>query len=480
MKNKNNKKENSKFIYLITATAVLGGFLFGYDTAVISGTIEALNHFFIQPQGFENSTVNWWLGFTVSAALIGCIFGAMSGGVISLKFGRKKAMMLSAVLFFISALGSSMPELGIDPLGKGDYTAWIPFIVYRIIGGIGVGLASMLAPMYISEIAPANIRGRLVSWNQFAIVIGIFISFMVNYQIGRLGDYQWQLSTGWRLMFGAEAVPALFYFSLLFLIPESPRWLVLKGREKEAALVLNRIFLKGNSRQLLSDIKDSFYTHSPRLLTFGYKVIIIGVALAALQQFIGINVVLYYAPEIFKSIGAEGSEALLQSVIVGFINMVFTIIAIKNVDRFGRKPLQLIGAAGMAVSMIFLGTTFFLGLNDIFAFVFMLLFVASFAMSWGPVTWVLIAEIFPNSIRGRAMSIATATMWVSNFLVSQTFPVLDKNQFLVEKFNHGFAYWIYGIIALVAFGFIWKSVPETKGKTLEEMETFWESNNNVE
>ena len=468
----NDKKKPT--IYLITATAVLGGFLFGYDTAVISGTIEALNHSFIQPQGYEGMAANWWLGFTVSAALIGCIIGAMCGGIISLRLGRKKAMMLSAWLFFTSALGSAMPELEFNSLEEG-YIAWVPFIIYRIIGGIGVGLASMLIPMYISEIAPANMRGRLVSWNQFAIVIGIFISFLVNYQIGKIGDSEWQLTKGWRFMFGAETIPAITYFLLLFLIPESPRWLVLKGKDDEAKLVINKVLPGINAEILLTGIQNSFQVKSHKLLTYGYGVIIIGVLLAIFQQFIGINVVLYYAPEIFKSIGAKGDQALLQSAIVGAINMGFTIIAIKNVDRFGRKLLQLIGALGMAVSMVLLGTSFFLGLNGLIALGSMLLFVASFAMSWGPVTWVLIAEIFPNSIRGRAMSIATAAMWISNFIVSQTFPVLDKNQFLVERFNHGFAYWIYGAIAIVAFLFVWKFIPETKGKTLEEMESFWEN-----
>ncbi|RIJ50897.1 D-xylose transporter XylE [Maribellus luteus] len=469
----NRNVKTPRVVYLITATAVLGGFLFGYDTAVISGTIGALDQFFIQPQNFESTIGNWWLGFTVSAALIGCIVGAMSGGIISLKLGRRKAMMLSSVLFFISALGSAMPELGIDSIGSGNHTIWIPFILYRIVGGIGVGLASMLAPMYISEIVPANVRGRLVSWNQFAIVIGIFISFLVNYQIGQIGDASWQLSKGWRFMFGAEAIPAILYFSLLFTVPESPRWLVLKGQEKKAASVMCKILQEGDMAFQLKEIKNSFGTTSPKLLSFGCRVLFIGGALAVFQQFIGINVVLYYAPEIFKSIGVKGDQALFQSVVVGLTNMLFTIVAIKNVDRFGRKPLMLIGAIGMGGAMICLGASFFLNSNGIFALVFMLMFVASFAMSWGPVTWVLIAEIFPNSIRGRAMSIATAAMWISNFMVSQTFPVLDKHQVLIAKFNHGFAYWVYGAIALLSFAFIWKFVPETKGKTLEEMEGFW-------
>jgi len=476
------RKINDKtpgIVYLITATAVLGGFLFGYDTAVISGTIGDLDHFFIQPQGFESSIGNWWLGFTVSAALIGCIVGAMSGGIISLKLGRRKAMMLSAILFFISAIGSALPELCIDSIGSGNHTVWISFIIYRIVGGIGVGLASMLAPMYISEIVPANVRGRLVSWNQFAVVIGIFISFLVNYQIGKIGDASWQFSRGWRFMFGAETIPAIIYFFLLFTIPESPRWLVLKGQDEKAASVMYKIFPEIDVPNLITEIKNSFGTISPKLLSFGYRVLLIGGALAVFQQFIGINVVLYYAPEIFKSIGVKGDQALFQSVVVGLINMLFTIIAIKNVDRFGRKPLLLIGAIGMGFSMICLGASFFLNSNGIFALVFMLLFVASFAMSWGPVTWVLIAEIFPNSIRGKAMSIATAAMWISNFIVSQTFPVIDKNHFLIEKFNHGFAYWIYGAIALISFVFIWKFVPETKGKTLEEMEGFWDKDKNL-
>ncbi|MCG2462366.1 D-xylose transporter XylE [Flavobacteriaceae bacterium F89] len=467
------KQKIPRIIYIITASAVIGGFLFGYDTAVVSGTIGALEKNFILPQGFDVTAANWWLGFTVSSALIGCIIGALSGGYVSDKFGRKKAMVLSAILFFVSALGSAFPETGITSLGEQPSSVWAVFVGYRIIGGIGVGLASMLAPMYISEVAPAHIRGRLVSWNQFAIVIGVFISFLVNYQIGKMGDTEWLNTTGWRYMFGAEALPALVYFFMLFRVPESPRWLVLKGKELDSEMIFKRLSPTEDIKLLISNIKKPVTKVGTKRVIDSFQILKIGVFLAIFQQFIGINVVLYYAPEIFKSVGAKGDEALWQSVIVGLANMVFTIIAIEKVDLFGRKPLMLIGALGMTISMGLMGFAFFAGFNGIYILVFMLLYISFFAMSWGPVTWVLIAEIFPNEIRARAMSIAVASMWVSNFLVSQTFPVLDKNPYLAEKFNHGFAYWVYAAVSLVAFLFILKKVPETRGKTLEEMEEFW-------
>lgn len=458
---------------MLTLVATLGGLLFGYDTAVISGTVGSLEKFFIDPFGYTETYANFIEGLVVSSALIGCIIGGLVGGLVSLHLGRKRGLMLAAILFLFSALGSSMPEFLIRPLGEGDHTFINIFIVYRIIGGIGVGLASMLSPMYIAEVAPPHIRGKLVSWNQFAIIGGMLVVYFVNYSIALQGDDSWLNNIGWRWMFASEAIPAGIFLLLLFFVPETPRYLVIKNKDEQALRVLTKINGPAKANEILADIKNTVAHKSGKILAFGVFVIVIGIMLSVFQQFVGINVVLYYAPEIFKNMGSGTDSALLQTIIVGIINLAFTVVAILSVDRFGRKPLQIIGALGMAGFMFALGFTFFFKQLGLAALVFMLGYVACFAVSWGPVTWVLLSEIFPNRIRGRAMAMAVAAQWISNYFISSTFPILDKSSFLVEQFNHGFAYWIYGIMGLLAAWFVWKWVPETKGKTLEEMESLW-------
>lgn len=471
------EKSNRKYLMSLTLTATLGGLLFGYDTAVISGTVGSLEAFFILPFGLDELSSNTRLGFVVSSALIGCILGGISGGLISKKLGRKNGLILAALLFLISAMGSAMPEIFIKPVGEADHTFFSIFIIYRIIGGIGVGLASMLSPLYIAEIAPAASRGKLVSMNQFAIIFGMLVVYFVNYSISLQGDENWLNQIGWRWMFASEVIPAsLFLFFLLF-VPDTPRSLVMKGRSKQALVVLEKVNGSAKAKAILEEIKGSFQQHSGKLFSFGFSVIIIGILLSVFQQFVGINVVLYYAPEIFKSMGSATDTALLQTIVVGAVNLIFTVLAIQTVDRFGRKPLMLLGAAGMAISMFALGTAFFSKAMGLFSLICMLVYVASFAMSWGPVTWVLLSEIFPNKIRGRAMALAVTAQWVSNYLVSWTFPMMDKNSLLIEKFNHGFSYWIYGVMGLLALIVVWKFVPETKGKTLEEMEQLWSDKN---
>jgi len=448
--------------------------LFGYDTAVISGTVGSLKKFFVDPRLLDELAANSLLGFAVSSALIGCIIGGMSGGILALRLGRRTSMKLAALLFFFSAIGSAWPEIGFAGIGKGDHSFLSNFILYRILGGIGVGLASMLSPMYIAEIAPAEKRGYLVSWNQFAIIFGMLVVYFVNYSIARQGNDTWLHEMGWRWMFASEIIPALLFFGLLFSIPESPRWLMLKNLPEKAKKVLVRINGEVKGKNELIEIEKSISGRtSGKLFSFGILIIVIGVLLSVFQQFVGINVVLYYAPEIFRNIGSGTDAALLQTVLVGAINLTFTVLAILTVDRYGRKPLQITGALGMAVSMISLGFVFYFQMMGIGALIFMLTYVASFAMSWGPVTWVLLSEIFPNRIRGKAMAVAVAAQWISNYFVSWTFPIMDKSSSLTGIFHHGFAYWIYGIMGILAALFVWKMVPETKGKTLEEMEKLW-------
>ncbi len=467
--------EAKKRLYVISLTlvATLGGLLFGYDTAVISGTVSALENFFITPLGLQETAANSRLGFVVSSALIGCIIGGFSGGLVSLHLGRKKGLILAAVLFLISAIGSAIPEMGFRPVGEGDHTFLIHFVIYRIIGGIGVGLASMLSPMYIAEISPPEIRGKLVSWNQFAIIFGMLVVYFVNYIIALQGTDEWINAIGWRWMFASEIVPALMFLVMLFFVPETPRYLVIKNRPDKALWVLQKINGAEKAQVILAEIRDTVVSRSGKLFSYGFVVIIIGILLSVFQQFVGINVVLYYAPEIFRNMGSGTNYALLQTIIVGAINLTFTVVAIMTVDKLGRKPLQIIGALGMAVFMFALGFTFYFKTLGLAALIFMLGYVACFAVSWGPVTWVLLSEIFPNRIRGKAMAVAVAAQWISNYLISSTFPILDKSSWLIEKFNHGFAYWIYGVMGILAAWFMWKMVPETKGKSLEEMEKLW-------
>ncbi len=467
--------EAKKRLYVISLTlvATLGGLLFGYDTAVISGTVSALENFFITPLGLQETAANSRLGFVVSSALIGCIIGGFSGGLVSLHLGRKKGLILAAVLFLISAIGSAIPEMGFRPVGEGDHTFLIHFVIYRIIGGIGVGLASMLSPMYIAEISPPEIRGKLVSWNQFAIIFGMLVVYFVNYIIALQGTDEWINAIGWRWMFASEIVPALMFLVMLFFVPETPRYLVIKNRPNKALWVLQKINGAEKAQVILAEIRDTVVSRSGKLFSYGFVVIIIGILLSVFQQFVGINVVLYYAPEIFRNMGSGTNYALLQTIIVGAINLTFTVVAIMTVDKLGRKPLQIIGALGMAVFMFALGFTFYFKTLGLAALIFMLGYVACFAVSWGPVTWVLLSEIFPNRIRGKAMAVAVAAQWISNYLISSTFPILDKSSWLIEKFNHGFAYWIYGVMGILAAWFMWKMVPETKGKSLEEMEKLW-------
>jgi SP family xylose:H+ symportor-like MFS transporter len=469
------------YVLLLTLIATLGGLLFGYDTAVINGAVDSLKVYFIDPRfadltnPAQANAANSLLGFVVSSALIGCIIGGLVGGWVSTNVGRKRGLIIAAVLFLISALGASAPEFPFAAIGHGGPGYLANFVFYRILGGIGVGLASMLSPMYIAEIAPPKVRGNLVAWNQFAIIFGMLVIYFVNYGISKSGSGDaWLNVIGWRYMFLSGAIPAVLFLLLLFFVPETPRFLMLKGDESGARAVLAKLVTAEEGEKELSEIRASLSEHhSGKLFSFGALLVFIGLGLSIFQQFVGINVVLYYATDIFKGMGMTTNASLFQTIIVGAVNLTFTTVAIFTVDRFGRRPLQIIGALVMAVAMISLGTAFWLGTDGMLALVSMLVYTAGFAVSWGPVTWVLLAEIFPNQIRGKAMALAVAVQWIANYLVSWTFPILDKNPFLVEHFKHGFAYWIYGVMSIFAALFMWKLVPETKGRTLEQMEAIW-------
>ncbi len=454
--------KNRFFVVAITLVATLGGLLFGYDTAVISGAEKSIQAYLIESQGLST----WIHGVTTSSALIGCIIGGAISGLLASRLGRKRSLLLAAFLFFISALGSGYPEFLF--FGKGEPTVGLllMFNFYRIIGGIGVGLASALSPMYIGEIAPAKIRGQLVSLNQFAIIFGMLVVYFVNWGIANGQSLEWINEIGWRKMFLSETIPAALFGLLLLLVPETPRYLALKNQDEKALRILTKINGINEAKTILVDIKNSLQHKSAKLLSFGKTVIFIGILLSVFQQFVGINVALYYAPRIFESMGAAKDASMLQTVIMGLINVIFTVVAIFTVDKWGRKPLLIVGSAGMALGMFSIAALSYFEIIGISTLVFIIIYTASFMMSWGPITWVLISEIFPNRIRGKAVAIAVAAQWASNYFISSTYPAM-------MEFSGVVTYGFYGVMSVLSLFFVWKFVPETKGKTLEEMEILW-------
>ncbi len=453
-----NQQGSMAYVARVCLVATLGGLLFGYDTAVIAGAIGFMKVRFAMDAATE--------GWATSCALVGCVVGVAMAGWMSDRLGRRNTLLVAAVLFLVSAIGTAIPR------------SLTEFILYRIVGGIGVGAASMASPMYIAEISPARFRGRLVSVNQLAIVLGMLIVYFVNYGIAELGDQAWNEKIGWRWMFGSEAIPATALLVLLLTVPESPRFLCRQGRLEKAHDILVRIGGTEHAEREMAEIAEAICQGSPSLAQLfapGMRVaLVIAVVLAILQQVTGINVFLYYAPEIFKGMaGARVDAALLQTIVVGAANLLFTIVAIATVDLIGRKPLMVVGSTGMGLSLAALGLAAWSGRTETWVLMFILGYIACFALSVGPVTWVILSEIFPTKIRGRAMAIATFCLWVANFVVSQTFPMMDENPWLIENFNHGFPFFIYAAFCAVLAVFVLAVVPETKGKTLEEIEKGW-------
>ncbi len=460
----------------LTFVATLGGLLFGYDTAVISGAVTSIDANFIDPQHLSETARSSLSGWTVSSALLGCIIGAIVAGWVSNAIGRKGGMVVAGALFLVSAAGSAYPEFGLGPIGGMGPAALTPFILYRILCGVGVGIASMLSPLYIAEIAPSRIRGRLVSFNQLSIVLGMLLVYFVNWGIASQGDEAWIQSTGWRLMLVSEAVPALLFLGLLTLVPDTPRWFAMKGRHDKALAVLNRLVGDEEARTTMQEIQASLVVpaHSGTgLFAFGSMVIVAGVLLSVFQQFVGINAVLYYAPLMFKNLGASTDSALMQTVIVGIANVIFTVVAILTVDRLGRKPLLIVGGLVMGAAMVTLGFLFQANAVGTGPLIAAIAYIAGFALSWGPVTWVLLSEMFPNSVKNKAMAIAVAAQWIANLFVSWSFKILIGNSALNAMFNHGFPYWIYGLMSFLAAAFVYFYVPETKRRTLEEIQNLW-------
>ncbi len=482
----NTNNGNKGYLYSIVLVAVLGGLLFGYDTAVISGAEKGLQAFFLGATDFQYS--DFMHGFTSSSALIGCIIGALLSGLLATQLGRKKSLVLAGVLFFVSALGSMRPEFLFFEKGVPTASLLVAFNLYRVLGGIGVGMASAICPMYIAEVAPADKRGALVSWNQFAIIFGQLVVYFVNLvilgdhiapkmeslaeglnRIVNLGDLaadsNWSVTTGWRLMFGSECVPAGLFTLLILLVPETPRYLAMSGKEDKALTVLSNINGESKAREILNDIKNTVVEKKEKLLAYGFIVIFVGIMLSVFQQFVGINAVLYFAPRIFESMGM--GNPMTQTVLMGVINITFTLVAIFTVEKLGRKPLLITGSLGMALGALGVALADAMpGVPGIVGVVSVMVYSASFMFSWGPICWVLISEIFPNTIRGAAVAIAVAFQWISNFIVSSTFVPM-------YTWSPAFTYGMYCFFCLLAAFFVWKLVPETKGKTLEDMTTLW-------
>ncbi|MFA4045890.1 D-xylose transporter XylE [Prevotella sp. PCHR] len=479
-----NQTGSKAYLISIVMVAVLGGLLFGYDTAVISGAEKGLQAFFLGASDFAYTDA--WHGFTCASALIGCIIGSGISGFLASRWGRKRSLIFAGLMFFVSALGSMTPEFLFFEHGVPTLNLLVAFNIYRVIGGVGVGLASAICPMYIAEVAPSDIRGTLVSWNQFAIIFGQLVVYFVNFvilgnnvnpvieamRILNADEAAWTISTGWRYMFGSEAVPAGLFALLICFVPETPRYLVMINRDDKALAILQKINGKAEGHDILEDIKNTITEKTEHIFTYGWLVIFIGIMLSVFQQAVGINAVLYYAPRIFSDMGM--TNPMVNTIVMGVVNILFTLVAVFTVEKWGRKPLLITGSAGMALGAFGVALTFGDANMSIVTMLSIMIYSASFMMSWGPICWVLIAEIFPNTIRGAAVAIAVAFQWVFNWIVSATFvPMFNMRLDSDPNFGHWFTYGLYGIICVAAAFFVWRLVPETKGKTLEDMSELW-------
>jgi len=451
---------NTRYIWMISLVAALGGLLFGYDWVVIGGAKPFFERYF----HLTDPTVKGWAN---SCALIGCLFGALLAGALSDRFGRKRLLMFSALLFAVTSVGNGLAD------------SFAIFVMWRMLGGVAIGLASSLSPMYISEVAPAGMRGKLVSINQLTIVIGILLAQVINWLLVRSLPAHateefllnsWYGQEGWRWMFGLTALPALLFLAGMFFVPESPRWLARNGQSSKARALLARIGGEEYAATAVSEIEDTLRNETARvnfrdlLAPKLRKVLLLGIVLAAFQQWCGINVIFNYAEEIFAAAGYQVSDIMLNIVVTGAVNLIFTFVAIGTVDRVGRRRLMLIGAAGLALIYSILGGFYYSGTQGIHVLSLVVAAIACYSMSLAPVTWVIISEIFPNRIRGAAISVAVTSLWIACFVLTFTFPALNQG------FGPAFTFWLYAVICVAGFTFIKLRLPETKGKTLEEIE----------
>jgi SP family arabinose:H+ symporter-like MFS transporter len=440
-------------LLLVTLVAGVGGFLFGYDTAVINGANQYLK------AHFELSPVQE--GMAGASAILGCIPGAMFAGFLSDRFGRRKVLFLCAILYAVSGLLSAIPQ------------TFTEFLAARFISGLGIGASSMICPVYIAELAPAAKRGRLGSLFQLGIVVGIFLTLFINARIQGAGDEAWNAAAGWRWMLGAEVAPALLLLALLFFVPESPRWLIQAGREVEARGILTGVGGAEHARAEVTAVREVLGQEEGRFGELFHarfrRPLIIAVLLMLVSQFSGINAIMYYSTKIFTTAGVGVKDAFGSSVIIGVVNVVFTLVAIALVDRAGRRALLLVGLAVQVLALGAVGWMFHAGAGGLPLLVGILLFIAAFGMALGPIPWILCSEIFPTKIRGRAMSVATFTIWTACYIVAQTFPMLNDNPAIGPAKTFG----VYAFCSLLGFVFVLMLVPETKGRSLEEIEASW-------
>lgn len=463
---------NLGYLVFLSVVAALGGFLFGYDTAVISGTIAQVTGQF----GLDALQQGWYVG----CALIGSIIGVLFAGILSDKFGRKSTMILSAILFSTSAIGCAVS------------TDFNQLVIYRIIGGVGIGVVSIISPLYISEVAVAQYRGRLVSLYQLAVTIGFLGAYLVNYQLLGYSMSNPDVSTGWwnlvfvsevwRGMLGMETLPAIMFFIIIFFIPESPRWLILKGKEEKATNILERIYTSSKEALFqLTETKSVLSSESKSewklLLQPGIrKAVIIGVCIAVLGQFMGVNAVLFYGPSIFENAGLSGGDSLFYQVLVGLVNTLTTVLALVIIDKVGRKKLVYYGVSGMVISLVLIATYFIYGeswgISSIFLLIFFLFYVFCCAVSICAVVFVLLSEMYPTRVRGLAMSIAGFALWIGTYLIGQLTP------WMLQNLTPAGTFILFAIMCVPYMLIVWKLVPETTGKSLEEIERYWMKNKN--
>lgn len=454
-------KSQSTYILAISLISALGGFLFGYDWVVIGGAKPFYEQF------FYIADIPHLQGWAVSCALVGCILGTFISGALSDRYGRKKLLIFSALLFLVSAIGT------------GAANTFTTFILYRILGGIGIGLASNLSPMYIAEISPANVRGKFVSLNQLTIVIGILAAQIANWFIADGMNNEitgaeilnsWNGTMGWRWMFWAEAIPAALFFAMMWLVPESPRWLARRHRHEKVNEILTKIGGMDYAAKAIVEIEDSMKNEEEKvnfssLFEPGVVgMVILGIVLAAFQQWCGINVIFMYADEIFAAAGYNVSDMLFNVIIIGSVNLLFTLLAMFTVDKIGRKKLMLVGSAGLAVIYSVLGTFYYLGFQGWPLLVLVVLSIACYASTLAPITWVVLSEIFPNRIRGVAMAVATFSLWTASMLLTFFFPIINN---VIQASG---SFWLFAILCFGGFIFIKNKLVETKGKSLEEIE----------
>ncbi|AAV88990.1 glucose facilitated diffusion protein [Zymomonas mobilis subsp. mobilis ZM4 = ATCC 31821] len=455
--------------------AAIGGLLFGYDSAVIAAIGTPVDIHFIAPRHLSATAAASLSGMVVVAVLVGCVTGSLLSGWIGIRFGRRGGLLMSSICFVAAGFGAALTE---KLFGTGGSALQI-FCFFRFLAGLGIGVVSTLTPTYIAEIAPPDKRGQMVSGQQMAIVTGALTGYIFTWLLAHFGSIDWVNASGWCWSPASEGLIGIAFLLLLLTAPDTPHWLVMKGRHSEASKILARLEPQADPNLTIQKIKAGFDKamdkSSAGLFAFGITVVFAGVSVAAFQQLVGINAVLYYAPQMFQNLGFGADTALLQTISIGVVNFIFTMIASRVVDRFGRKPLLIWGALGMAAMMAVLGCCFWFKVGGVLPLASVLLYIAVFGMSWGPVCWVVLSEMFPSSIKGAAMPIAVTGQWLANILVNFLFKVADGSPALNQTFNHGFSYLVFAALSILGGLIVARFVPETKGRSLDEIEEMWRS-----